>query len=225
MLKIKKYYHLKFNQYLKKNRKVLEKRHNKEFKKNYNNYISQFKNSLNKFHNLNFSNKQWEIIIGPWLLYSFNIFFFYSNFFLKNEKIKINLKNTFINIPFDFNNYFNLISSYKFFEIFNKLTNGKINTIRYKKIIKIKSYKLKFYLNSIFRYISHFRETISINQLKLKKISLFKLVLSSCFKFIPVFTHNLCRYNCINQNCDERNFFFFELEQKIPNQKKFIKFL
>lgn len=225
MRSVKILHHTNFYNFIRKNKKKLEKTHYKEFNRNYEKILQELKKSLNEFHKINFSKRQWEIILGPWLLYSFNIYFFYNNYFSKKKnKVKVLKKYSFI-LPLDFKEFYNLTSNYKFFENFVLLKKNNINEFNYKKITNIGSKKIKFIINKLFRYISFFKKTILLNELKLDKIDLIKIMFFSHFKFIPSFTNNLCNYIFIKKKGKARISFFSHLKKKNLAQEEFINFL
>lgn len=76
----KKNNYLIFHEYLKKNKTALYRKHKKNFFLNYTRTLKNLTILLNRYHNLNYSTKDWEIIIGPWLFKISNIFFFIIHF-------------------------------------------------------------------------------------------------------------------------------------------------
>ena len=150
---IKKNDYLIFHKYLKKNKVKILKKHKKNFLFNYIKTLKNLKILLNKYHNLNYSTNDWEIIIGPWLFSTLNIFFFYNSCNFKKKRL-INKKNIkdlkiYTTVPFDFDDFYNHISKYEFFiKHFFYIDNYKFN-LAYKKIIMIKKF-FKFYYQKNF---------------------------------------------------------------------------
>ena len=79
--------YLIFNKYLKKNKVKLFRTHKEKFFSIYSETLKSLKILLNKYHNIKFNTKDWEIIIGPWLFLTLNIFFFYSSLNLKKQNL------------------------------------------------------------------------------------------------------------------------------------------
>ena len=196
--------------FLKKYKNTIYKSHEKLFLKNYNNVLNKFSIYLNRLHNCNLKEKDWEIIIGPWLFLSINIYLFYN--FLKKNKINKNKKkilNKGFIVPQDYNGFYNLISDTNFhYNIFSYISKKNKNLIWYKNIkeVRIKSY-FKLIVNYIFKLISN-KNTIIFNNLKIKKIKIFKILFFNFNKFCPIFTKGLFNYNVEKRKAEVRKIFF-----------------
>ncbi len=227
--------YLIFNKYLKKNKVKLFRTHKEKFFSIYSETLKSLKILLNKYHNIKFNTKDWEIIIGPWLFLTLNIFFFYSSLNLKKQNLSGKKKVKDVNlsdvVPIDFDDYYNLISRNEFFiKHFFTHENTKLN-LKYKKIVKIKKNSfLKNFLNLTTKKICR-ENSIIFNNLKINKLSMVKLILFNLFKFQPFYSKN--SLECLTKikktidrkeffsdfskiNSSEKNFTFF-LEQTMPS--------
>ena len=221
--------YLIFHKYLKKNKVRLFKIHKQKFFSIYSETLKDLKILLNKYHNLKYSTKDWEIIIGPWLFLTLNIFFFYGSIYLKNQNFRRKKKVKDINIihavPIDFDDFYNLISKYDFFiNHFFTHKKAKLN-LKYKKIIKIKKKSLlKNFLNFLIKKICS-EKSIIFNNLKISKFTTFKIILKNLFKFLPFYSKNSLEFLTKIKKTIDRNKFFSDLSKINSLEKNFIYFL
>jgi len=226
----KKNNYLIFHEYLKKNKTALYRKHKKNFFLNYTRTLKNLTILLNRYHNLNYSTKDWEIIIGPWLFKISNIFFFYNSFHL-NKKIKLsnkkNIKDNDLSytIPFDFDDFYNSISNYEFFiKHFFTVNSPKLN-LKYKKILEIKKKSFfKNFLNLIIKKICS-EKSIIFNNLKINKIDVIKIILRNSLKFLPFYSKNNFESFTKTKKAIERKFFFLNFENFNNMEKNFVSFL
>ncbi len=224
---VKENKYLIFYKYLKKNQLRLRKQHNKKFISLYQSLLKSFKIQLNEFHRLKCNEKDWEIIIGPWLFYISNIFFFYNDFSSKKYflKKKFNKNKSSYIAPTDFNDFYTLISKYEFY--INHFFKHDIDSsdIYYKKITKINENSfLKKYLNLFTKKISS-DKTIIFNSLKISKIDTVKIILFNLFKFLPLYSKDLVKSSIKIENSKTRKVFFSKLMKKNFVEKKLFDLL
>ena len=136
-----------------------KKEHNKKYEKLYDEISKSLFRELNNFHQVEFSQLQWKIIIGPWLDNILNIYFYYDfnlkqKNFNKNYMVRINKQTIkrFDNFKHDFLHYNNFVKNLKSSDFHCSainiiLSNKEFNLPKFKKVSSAQGNKLKlFYL-------------------------------------------------------------------------------
>ena len=128
-------------------------------------------------------------------------------------------------IPFDFDDFYKLISNYEFFiEHFFSINSPKLN-LKYKKILEIKKKSfLKNFLNLITKKICG-EKSIIFNNLKVNKIDVIKIILLNSFKFLPFYSKNNSESFTKIKKAIERKKLFLNLVKFKNMEKRFISFL
>ena len=191
---------------------------------------------LNSKHKINYTLKQWEIILGPWLIKFIEIYFDrYESVNSIKKKVKVNVVDCsyFNPAPKDCQNFINLYYSkeWNYFistEIIKDLNKKNFVTIKKNQKLKNQNYKIKKkpYLFSLLNLFKN--EKILIQSTGLKKYNLIKL-----FMFMNIFPYKnyvleinplYPKFKKIDRSLNLNNFDFKNKFEKIfiKNLKKHI---